>query len=286
MTDELLARLIERVEGRYYGKYRAFVADNADPENRGRLRLLIPSILGNEVVSGWALPCAPYGGAGEQGFFFIPEVDAGVWVEFESGNLDFPVWVGTFWSKPGGATEAPAEGGGQSPPTNKVIKTKAGHTVQLEDADGEEKIVIKHKDNSFISIDKDGSVMVGNKNGSTIILNAKDENVVVVEQHGNSVSMTDKGVVIANYDGSAVVELSADLARVAAKTVIVQGTSVVLGGGAKFPTIVVDTAFQTMWNLFATAHTHATAVGPTGPPLPPGPQLLPGAGLTSAVVVE
>src|SRR5205814_7880539 len=57
-----------------------------------------------EVVSGWALPCAPYGGAAEQGFFFIPEVDAGVWVEFEAGNLDFPVWVGTFWSKPGGSS--------------------------------------------------------------------------------------------------------------------------------------------------------------------------------------
>src|SRR5581483_3871778 len=119
MTDDLLARLIEKVESRYYGKYRAFVVDNADPEARGRLRLRVPSILGNEVVSGWALPCAPYGGAAEQGFFFIPELDAGVWVEFEAGNLDFPIWVGTFWSKPGGSSEVPSPAKDQSPPTSK-----------------------------------------------------------------------------------------------------------------------------------------------------------------------
>jgi uncharacterized protein involved in type VI secretion and phage assembly len=286
MTAELLARLLEKVEGRYYGKYRAFVVDNADPENRGRLRLRIPSVLGDDVISGWALPCSPYGGASEQGFFFIPEIDAGVWAEFEAGNLDYPVWVGTFWSKPGGTTEVPEPGNGQSPPTSKIIKTKTGHTVQLEDADGEEKIIIKHKDNSFISIDKDGSVIIGNQKGSTIILNAKDENIVLVEQHGNSVTMTADGIVIVNKDGSAAVELSADMARVAAKTIVLQGTTVTLGQGAQFPTIVVDPSFQTMWNLFVTAHTHATALGPSGPPLPLGPQLLPGTGLTSAVLVK
>src|SRR6185503_18541559 len=105
--SDLLARLIEKIEGRFYGKYRAVVVDNADPENRGRLRLRIPSVLGADVVSGWALPCLPFGGSSDQGFFFVPEIDATVWVEFETGNLDYPIWVGTFWGKPGGATEVP-----------------------------------------------------------------------------------------------------------------------------------------------------------------------------------
>jgi len=143
MVEELLARLVEKVEGRFYGKYRALVVDNGDPEKRGRLKLKIPSVLGNEVVSGWALPCAPYGGAADQGFYFIPEVDSAVWVEFESGLLDYPIWVGTFWSKPGGNSEVPKPNGVdgteesdvQSPPTRKIIKTLKGHTIQLEDAD-------------------------------------------------------------------------------------------------------------------------------------------------------
>src|SRR6185503_17222413 len=100
MIEELLARLVEKVEGRFYGKYRALVVDNADPENRGRLRLRIPSVLGEKVTSGWALPCLPYGGTADQGFFFIPERDAMGWVEFEAGNLDYPIWVGAFWGKP------------------------------------------------------------------------------------------------------------------------------------------------------------------------------------------
>ena len=64
MSDDLLARLLGKVEHRFYGKYRAFVEDNTDPE-KGRLRLTIPSVLGPDVASGWALPCAPYGGAAD-----------------------------------------------------------------------------------------------------------------------------------------------------------------------------------------------------------------------------
>src|SRR5215813_15502012 len=132
MTPDLTVELLGITESRFYGKYRAFVVDNADPENRGRLKLHIPSVLGDDVVSGWALPCAPYGGAADQGFFFIPEKDAAVWVEFEMGDLAYPVWVGTFWGKPGGQTEAPKPADAQSPPTSKVIKT-LNHLVELAD---------------------------------------------------------------------------------------------------------------------------------------------------------
>lgn len=176
MIEELLARLIQLVEGRFYGKYRALVVENADPDNRGRLKLKIPDILGNEVVSAWALPCAPYGGAANQGFFFIPEVDASVWVEFESGRLDNPIWVGSFW----GTGEAPKGNGADgteeseipSPPTRKVIKTLKGHSIQLEDAeDGDMLMLLEATNGNLLVMNADGIKITDGTNKTTITLN-------------------------------------------------------------------------------------------------------------------
>lgn len=157
--ESVVARLAEQVERRYYGKYRGFVVDNADPEKLGRLALTVPSVLGEDVVTGWAVPCVPYGGAADQGFLFIPEIGAGVWVEFEEGDLEFPIWVGTFWSKPGGESELPKPLGSdavQDPPTCKVLKTRGGHTIELEDQEGEEKVTIRHKEDHKIVISAEG----------------------------------------------------------------------------------------------------------------------------------
>jgi type VI secretion system (T6SS) baseplate-like injector VgrG len=149
-SEKLIANLTQKVDGRYYGKYRGLVVDNQDPEHLARLRVRVPRVLGPEVVTGWAMPCVQYGGDRNQGFVCIPDAGAAVWVEFEAGDLEFPIWVGTFWSKPGGESELPKGNRGdgaeadsfQSPPTRKIFKTKAGHTIQFEDADGEERILI------------------------------------------------------------------------------------------------------------------------------------------------
>lgn len=156
---------VERLENLYYGKYRGIVTHNADPEHLGRLRLLVPSLFGgtfdkdkgeasdDDLVTDWAWPCVMAGGLENQGMLFIPDVGARVWVEFEEGNLDCPIWVGTVWSKPGGKSELPKpndpdgteQSAVQDPPTRKIIKTKKGHTIQFEDKDGEELITIVHK---------------------------------------------------------------------------------------------------------------------------------------------
>jgi uncharacterized protein involved in type VI secretion and phage assembly len=163
--EKVVANLVHKVEDPVYGKYRGTVVDNADPENLGRLRLKVPDLLGNEVVTGWAMPCLPYGGFANQGFLFVPEVEAGVWVEFEKGDTDYPIWTGTFWSKPGGDSELPkandADGTEQDtvqdPPTRKIIKTVKGHTIQFEDADDEEMIMIYEATNGHvITLNKDG----------------------------------------------------------------------------------------------------------------------------------
>lgn len=139
MFDEVLTRLVEKVEHRYYGKYRGFVSDNADPDNLGRIKAKVPNLLQDEET-GWALPCAPYGGAGEQGFFAVPEVDAGVWIEFEGGDLAYPIWVGTWWS----SGEIPES----ATPDTKVLKTKTGNKIILDDTDGRQVIQISDDDES------------------------------------------------------------------------------------------------------------------------------------------
>jgi hypothetical protein len=176
--EAIVANLVEKVERRFYGKYRGFVVDNADPEKLGRLKLQVPSVLGNEVVTGWAMPCVPYGGAANQGTFFIPENEAGVWVEFEEGDLEFPVWVGSFWSKPDGESELPKPNDGkddsdlQENPTRKMIKTLKGHTIQFEDKDDEEMVLIVegfHK--HVVTLNKDGIKVEEGVNKHVVTLN-------------------------------------------------------------------------------------------------------------------
>ncbi len=94
MDDAALERLMEALGGRYFGKYRGRVVDNNDAQRRGSLQVLVPAVLGETAV--WALPCTPYAGA-EVGFFALPPVGASVWVEFEAGQPNYPIWVGGFW---------------------------------------------------------------------------------------------------------------------------------------------------------------------------------------------
>ena len=113
---------------RFYGKYRGLVADNNDPMSLGRIQARVPEVLG-ETQSGWALPCAPYAGTGA-GLFTIPPVGAGVWIEFEAGDVSRPVWVGAWWSTgevPLDAAGAPAQ------PTTKILRSDFGLLVALDD---------------------------------------------------------------------------------------------------------------------------------------------------------
>jgi hypothetical protein len=203
--ENIVADLMQKVERRFYGKYRGFVVNNQDPKRLGRLTLRVPSVLGADVVTGWAMPCVPYGGQKHQGFFCIPGVGAGVWVEFEEGDLEFPIWVGTFWSEPGGESEIPtlndADGkerkNEQQPPTRKILKTHKGHTIQFEDADKEEMVTIveaTHK--HVVTLNKDGVQITDGVNGNKIIMgqdgikigSGASEHFVLGNQFANAVA--------------------------------------------------------------------------------------------------
>jgi uncharacterized protein involved in type VI secretion and phage assembly len=152
VLERILTLIQEKVENRYYGKYRAIVVDNQDPDNRGRLKVKVPALLG-ETEIGWAVPCVPYGGGSDHGFYFIPEIDAGVWVEFEGGRLSYPIWSGTWW----GSGEAPTGDGGASPvPDLKLIKTKGGHLIQLDDSGGGEAVTVTDSKGNKVVMDASG----------------------------------------------------------------------------------------------------------------------------------
>jgi hypothetical protein len=120
---------LERDADRFYGKYRGIVADNQDPLQIGRLQAFVPEVL-QDVTSGWALPCAPYAGTGS-GFYAVPPIGAGVWIEFEAGDTSRPIWSGAWWA----TAEVPMdEKSTPSTPTRKILRSDFGLIVALDDA--------------------------------------------------------------------------------------------------------------------------------------------------------
>ena len=110
----------------YFGKYRGTVAANIDPKNLGRVQVVCPAVLADGRMS-WAMPSVPYAGAGV-GLFALPPVGANIWVEFEGGDTEYPIWSGCFW----GTGELPVTPAG---PEKKVFRT-AGVTVTVDDVPG------------------------------------------------------------------------------------------------------------------------------------------------------
>ena len=88
---------------KFYGKYRGMVISNVDPMQQGRLMVQVPDV-GGLIPGTWAMPCVPIAGI-QNGMFALPIPGSGVWVEFEQGDPDYPIWVGGFW---GSAAEVPA----------------------------------------------------------------------------------------------------------------------------------------------------------------------------------
>jgi hypothetical protein len=143
----------------FFGKYRGKVENNLDPLQQGRLQVSVPAVLG-DGRSSWAMPCVPYAGSGV-GFFAIPPNGANVWVEFEAGNPDYPIWAGCFW----GSGEVPA-----SPvvPQMKVLKTDTC-TLTLSDLPGVGGVTIETATGMKISLTPTG-LEINNGQGGTIKL--------------------------------------------------------------------------------------------------------------------
>ena len=150
----------------YYGKYRGTVIDNVDPLQMGRLMVMVPDV-SNVLPSTWAMPCLPFAGI-QSGFYAVPEIDSGVWIEFEQGDPDYPIWVGCYW---GSAAEVPALALAAPPGVPQVlIQTTGQNSVLISDVPGPTGgILFKTTAGAFISI-SDIGITISNGQGATIVM--------------------------------------------------------------------------------------------------------------------
>ena len=93
MNDENIQEILHRLLYRFYGKYRGTVT-HVDSKTL-RIKAKVPSVLGTQPT-GWCMPCVPYAGK-QVGLVFLPEIGSGVWIEFEGGDVSYPIWVGCYW---------------------------------------------------------------------------------------------------------------------------------------------------------------------------------------------
>jgi uncharacterized protein involved in type VI secretion and phage assembly len=143
----------------FFGKYRGKVENNLDPLQMGRVQVSVPAVLGEGSLS-WAMPCVPFAGAGV-GFFAIPPSGANVWVEFEGGDPDYPIWSGCFWD----AGEVPATPAVEQ---MKVFKTGLA-TITINDIPGAGGVTIETTTGAKIAITATG-IEINNGMGGSIQL--------------------------------------------------------------------------------------------------------------------
>jgi hypothetical protein len=127
--EQSVAGVLERQTDRFYGKYRGLVLVNVDPQNMGRIKAIVPEVLG-VIPTNFCLPCTPYAGI-NAGLFTVPLPGTGVWIEFEAGDVNRPVWTGCWW----GTAQVPVnELGSPAQFSSKVLRTDTGLMISLDDA--------------------------------------------------------------------------------------------------------------------------------------------------------
>ncbi|MEM0947927.1 MAG: phage baseplate assembly protein V [Pseudomonadota bacterium] len=183
MIEDLVQQLIDRLDHQCLGKYRGYVYANEDPDKRGRIRAIVPRLLGERTPTGWAEPAAPYAGP-DQGFFSVPDLGAGCWIEFEEGDLSKPIWTGCWWGAPTEEeralgdnsarratpeTAAAAEAAERTPetpqhnlprespePKVRIFKSSTGHHIVLDDREGQERIEIHDSRGNRLILSQEG----------------------------------------------------------------------------------------------------------------------------------
>lgn len=160
MDERLLMDLVDRIRGRFYGKYRGVVTAVDGPTMR--LRARVPSVLGNQEC-GWAMPCVPYAG-NQVGIAFLPEEGSGVWIEFEGGDVSFPIWTGCYWRQ--GEIPPEAKADSKTIISRKVkIVLDDGNTVALWTDENENSIGL---DSSGVALQRGGGKVAVESSGVSV----------------------------------------------------------------------------------------------------------------------
>lgn len=160
---------------KYYGKYRGMVLNNIDPLQIGRLQVQVPDVMGLAPAS-WAIPCFPHTGK-QMGTYMLPQIGAGVWVEFEQGDPDYPIWSGSWY---GSAAEVPALALAGNPATpNIAFQSALQNSLIISDLPG-----------------PTGGIMLKSATGATIIVN--DTGIYIQNGKGAMITMVGPTVTINN----------------------------------------------------------------------------------------
>jgi uncharacterized protein involved in type VI secretion and phage assembly len=159
----------KRPESKIYGVVAGIVMNNKDPDKMGRVKVKIPRISGDEE-SNWARIVSFMGGK-ERGAFFLPEVDDEVLVAFEYGDINMPYIIGSLWN----GIDKPPEENANGKNNIRIIKSRSGHIIKLDDTENNEKIEIVDKTekniiildtkNNTISIKSDKDIELSAPNG-------------------------------------------------------------------------------------------------------------------------
>jgi uncharacterized protein involved in type VI secretion and phage assembly len=151
-----------------YGKYRGTVVNNVDPEQIGRIQAIVPGVEGL-LPSSWAMPCLPWGGV-NTGMFTVPAIGAGVWIEFERGDPNYPIWTGCFW---GLAAERPAMSQMVPPGVPGItIQTTLKNGIVVSDVPGPTGgILLQTTTGAMISV-SDTGITISNGKGAVITMTA------------------------------------------------------------------------------------------------------------------
>jgi uncharacterized protein involved in type VI secretion and phage assembly len=175
MEQALTDQVVDWVRSRYFGKYRGVVTDNQDPTNRGRIKVRVPAVLGDEQV--WAMPCVPYAGD-NIGLYAIPKTGSGVWCEFEGGDPSYCIWTGCFWADDQRPTN---ENGTQATPPLKIVRTEQGLMVSMDDS-GQTISVSDENGNNILKIEiQKGQITV--KGASKAVVEAPQIELVENSTH-------------------------------------------------------------------------------------------------------
>ena len=147
-----------------YGKYRGTVINNVDPLQIGRIQAMVPDLAGF-VPGTWAMPCLPMAGI-NTGVFTVPMIGSGVWIEFERGDPDYPIWVGGYW---GSAAEVPVLAHAVAPGISGItIQTTLKNGIVVSDVPGPTGgILIQTTTGAMISV-SDVGIIISNGKGAII----------------------------------------------------------------------------------------------------------------------
>jgi uncharacterized protein involved in type VI secretion and phage assembly len=145
MDEHLADEILERVRNRFYGKYRGAVTE-VDGKTL-RIKAKVPSVLGTQAT-GWCRHCVPYAGQ-DVGIVFLPETGSGVWIEFEGGDVSYPIWTGCYWRD----GEAPSD----ATQSVKAIVTAGKFKILIDDDAGS--VTITDNNQNKITLDSSGITM-------------------------------------------------------------------------------------------------------------------------------